>query len=364
MSVNMSGEPNRIPVLYRAILIALLAQAVSFFLFSTALWLPVNGRFTELYEPLSHNPWTTENGNQSQVRHRILGPVIAYYLGMRGVSSAVIPVLGGTMMLFFSYLVIRRISNDQWATWTTFLIATTQTLISSQTWFGFQDALAGAAVAACLLARRSWLGAVFLLVGMLAEERCAAAIPFIIIWHFDNGQPGRWKRGLLWAIWLSAAVASWVLFYFYVRSHFLPVEQMMKHDLGGASFRLLINNASVLPLGFFQSIRGGWIIIGYALYLMFQRKNYLVSLGCILGIAAGLIQAGMVADISRSASVIWPMLIIGIRELIRQPLDRVIIILKVAVLLNVLSPCYQVISQVVQYYYPLPFSLARWLLGF
>lgn len=362
--MNNTQNNNAASVWTRAIVVALLAQVVSFFLFSHAFWMPVNPRFIYLYEPLSHNPWTNEIGMESQVRHRILGPVIAYYLGLRGNSSGIVPVLGGTLMLVFSFLVIRRVSNDEWATWSSFLIATTQTVISSQTWFGYQDALGGAGVAACFLVRRSWLGAICLFLGMLAEERCAAAIPFIVIWHFDNDEPDRWKRGLLWLIWLAAAAALWVLFYFYARSHFLPVEQMLKHDLGGTSYRLLINNFSFLPIGFFQSIRGGWIIIGYALYLMFGRKNYLVGLGCILGIAGCLLQAGLVGDISRSASVIWPMMLIAVREMTRQPLDNALTVMKVAVVLNLLSPCYQLIGQEVKYYYPLPISLSRWLGGF
>lgn len=358
---------------YRAIVITLLAQVVSFFFFSAALWMPPSRRFIEQYEPLTHNPWTNEIAFSSQTRHRILGPVLAYYLGIHGFASAMIPVVAGTLMLFMTYLIVNRLADKSWATWATFLVATTQTFISSQTWFGYQDAMGGAAVAACFLVRRSWLGAICLLLGMLAEERCAVAIPFIVIWHFDNGQPDRWKRALLWSISLCAAVAIWVTYYTYARSHFLSVEEMLNNAMGGGSFRLLKQNISVLPIAFFESIRGGWIIIGYALYLLFQRKSYLVCLGCILGLAAGLVQAGMVGDVSRTASVIWPMLLIAIRELYRQTDQRSMTLLKVAVLLNMLSPCYQVLApvdlrfdspQTLQCYYPLPFSLARWLLGF
>jgi len=372
MSMNMLDNHNKISTWQRAISIALLAQVVSFFFFSAALWMPPSRRFVEQYEPLTHNPWTNEIAFSSQTRHRILGPAIAHYLGIHGFASALIPVAAGTLMLFMTYLIALRLADTSWATWTTFLVATTQAFISSQTWFGYQDAMGGAAVAACFLVRRSWLGAVFLFLGMLAEERCAVAIPFIVIWHFDNGQPDRWKRGLFWSVWLCAAVAVWVMYYTYAHSHFLTAEQLT--DQGNyAGVRLLKQNIGVLPIAFFESIRGGWIIIGYALFLMLQRKNYLVCLGCTLGIAAGLVQAGMVGDVSRTASVIWPMLLIAVRELYRQPEHHSMTLLKVAVLLNILSPCYQVLApvdlkynlpQTLQCYYPLPFSLARWLIGF
>ena len=327
-------------------MIALLAQGISFFFFSTALWLPPTQRFVEQYEPLTYNPWTKEVAYSSQTRHRIFGPVVAYYLGVHGIGSAMIPVAAGTLMLLLTYLIVYQSANRNWATWSTFLVATTQTFISSQTWLGYQDAIGGAAVAFCFLVRRSWLGAICLFLGMLADERCAVAIPLIVIWQFDNGQPDRWKRGLLWSICLCASVAIWLMYYSYARSHFLSETEMLENAMGGGSFRLLKQNMGVLPIAFFESIRGGWILIGYALYLMVLRKSYLISLGCMLAIAAGLIQAGMVGDVSRSAAVIWPMLFIAIRELNRQPLEHGLTLLKVAVLLNIFSPCYQVLAPV------------------
>src|SRR5882724_3677477 len=148
-------------LVYRAFTIAWLAQVVSFFFYPIDFWNP-GDRFTLQFEPLTHNPWSQEVTCSPQSRHRILGPLIGYVLGVHGLAALFITVFGGTAMLTVTYLVMKKETNAQWATWSTFLVATAQTLISSQTWIGFQDALGGAAVALCLLVKRPWLGALIL----------------------------------------------------------------------------------------------------------------------------------------------------------------------------------------------------------
>ena len=362
--MSEAANPVTPRVMWHAILCAVLSQALSFFLFSPALWMAPNGRFTNQYEPLTHQPWTDAPLESPQTRHRILAPTIAYALQLHGLASAFVPIVGGTIMLMLTYLVVTRHIEERWASWATVLVATTQTLISSQTWIGYQDTFGGAAIMACFLTRTPWFAAAYLFLGMLAEERCAVAIPFILLWHVDLAQPRPWKTVSLWVLALFVAVVAWAGYYYYATQHFLSAEQRATYNLGGTSFRQMMSQLNYLALGYFQSIRGAWIIIGYVGYLLLQRSSWLAMLIGLVGILGCLVQAGIVADISRSTAMLWPIVLLCLREMKRHDTGNGLFLLKTIVFFNLLTPCYQVVGSSVQYYFPLPISLSRWLFNF
>ncbi|MFO0812182.1 MAG: hypothetical protein U0796_03125 [Gemmatales bacterium] len=347
--------------LFRALLVALCCQAISFFLFAPALWMPPPGRFVDQYEPLTYQPFSREMIGEAQTRHRILGPVIAKGLGLHGLPSALVPVFGGTVMLICVYLLCVSHIDPQWAFSTTLLVATTQALISSQTWLGYQDALGGAFIAGCLLSRNAWFAGLLLFLGMLAEERCAVGVPFVILWQCALHTERSRSIAVRWSLALGLAMLAWAVYFYFAIHTFVPAEVREAYDAEkvGTTWRLIFKNLNNLALGYFQSIRGGWILVGYAAYLLIRRRGWLtLSLvgSCII---LGLLQAGFVADISRSASNLWPVMLLAIWEMRRSNLTDALVILRTSLFLNILSPCYQVLGNVVQYYYPLPISLLR-----
>lgn len=367
MSGNTKPD-SMFSTVYRAITVALLAQVVVYFFYPTAFWI-TGDRFRLQFEPLTHNPWTQEITESPQTRHRILGPVIGYVLGLHGHAALLITVLGGTVMLMVTYLVMRKETNAPWATWSTFLVATSQTLITSQTWIGYQDAIGGAAVASCLLVKKPWLGTIILFLGMLADERCAVAFPFVVLWHFQDGQPNHWQRAISWTLCLLAALGLWIGYFYFSLHHFLSPEQLVGYDVGGASHRLLRKNIAILPLGFLESIRGGWMIIGYGFLILVRQRHWLIVVAALAGTMACLIQAGMVTDISRSASVVWPLMLLSLRIVYQAETQHGLFLLKAVVFFNFLTPCYQVIGSLLgdtpsPYYldlfYPLPIAIFRW----
>src|SRR5438874_1520500 len=75
----------------QALLLALIVQAGSFMLYSPALWAPPSLRFQKVYEPLSQDPWRKDLTAEPQVRHRLLGPLFAHYLGLHGLAAMIPP---------------------------------------------------------------------------------------------------------------------------------------------------------------------------------------------------------------------------------------------------------------------------------
>lgn len=355
-------------IVLQALLTAIVCQAISFFLFSVPLWLPPPERFTLQYEPLTHAPFSPELLGEPQTRHRILGPLLAYLLGLHGLASAAIPILAGTIMLSFVYLFTWFRLERAWSFWTTLLLATTQTVMTSQTWIGYQDALAGACVAACLLTRRMWLVAVLLFVGMLADERCIVGMPFVVAIHCWPCTNPPWRMVMPWLSTIIVAACCWAVYFAYALQHFVPQEVWLSSDPVkydpikiATTFHYLFKNVNHLALGYFESLRGGWLIVGFGVWHLYVHRKWKLLIMIVVLLMAGLLQAGMVADISRAAATEWPAILFGLHVLKHLTSDHSFFLLKASCMLNVFTPCYQVLGTVVQYYYPLPVSMIRLL---
>jgi hypothetical protein len=269
-------------------------------------------------------------------------------------------------MLSFVYLFTWFRLDRAWCWWTTLLVATTQTLITSQTWIGYQDALGGAFVAACLLTRRKWIAGLLLLTGMLADERCIVGMPFVMAVHCWPGSKPYWRAITSWLILTIVVAGCWGLYFVYAIKHFVPPEvwqtsDPVKYDPVriATTFHYLFKNVNHLALGYFEALRGGWLIVGYAVWLLWVHRQWTLLIMMIVVLLAGLLQAGMVADISRATAVLWPAILLGLHIFKQHATDHASILLKTSCFLNVFTPCYQVLGTVVQYCYPLPLSLLR-----
>lgn len=352
----------------QALLIALLVQTGSFLLYSPALWNPPSLRFTDQYAPLAENPWRSDLEFNPQGRHRILGPVIAHYLGLRGLWAEVPPIAANTFFLAVALLILQRLTAWRTSVVLLALLATTQTVVSSQTWIGFQDSFGHLAIAICLLVGRPWLALPVIILGMLGDERCATALPFVILWHFVVAEERPYLRASLWTIAGLAAVAIWFGLFKWIQSTFVPETAKAALNWNEVvSFRYLAINLNYIPLGMYEAFRAAWILPIMMVPLLVRQRRWLVLAGFLLALAICVIQASLVADISRCCAFGWPGLFIAIYFLSKyQPvvLDQVS---KFALVLNVFTPSYQIIGgeplRSPQLYWPFPLALLRLFSG-
>jgi hypothetical protein len=349
-----------------ALLTAVAVQLFSLLLYAPALWIPPPKRFSEMYEPLVQNPWRTDANAEPQVRHRLLGPVIAHYLGLRGLWSTLPHLLAITGFLTAAQLLLRRHFDGPTSFKLLLLIGTTQAVITSQTWMGYQDSIGHFAVALCLLTNRAWLAALFLFVGMLADERTAAAVPLLVCWQFIFAPDRRWTRAIAHGLAGVVATAAWYAYLKWVQSSFVPPEALAGLDwrnmLSTEYYRRFLND---IPLGWFETLRAAWLLPILVVGLWWREGrwwNIIIFLGAVL-LCLG--QAGLVGDISRSAAFVWPAVIIAARALATHDAARLSIYVNAAVLINIFTPCYQVLAESKFFlYWPLPLSALRALAGF
>jgi hypothetical protein len=293
----------------------------------------------------------------------MLAPLLAHYLGLRGLAAGMVPVAGVTILLAVTYVLLRRSFPKRLSFPMLLLLGTTQGFITSQTWIGYQDSFGHLAIALCLLSRRPPLAIPVLFLGMMGEERCAAAVPLVVLWHFATSQEQRWRQAMLWTASCIVAVGLWCAAFQWIHGTLVPLESRQSFTwnevISVKWFGLYLND---LPMGYFESIRCGWIFPILLLGLWTRQKQWLLVSGYAIAIMLCLLQAGLVGDISRSSSVVWPAVFIAAHFLYRDNPEKFATTLRFALLLNLLTPCYQIMGKLIQLYWPLPFSLLRLLL--
>ena len=168
-----------------------------------------NERFLRIYLPLSRDPWHTtfSTAAYQAVRHRILGPVIAWCLGLRGPSSAVIPILANPLIYMASFVLLKKKTNAVIAFLSTAILSLTLVCVTSQVWMGYQDSLANLFLLLSLLIESPALSALCVFVGMLADERILAAGMLVLMWHAQDRQTWAERRrdALRHGAWLVAS---------------------------------------------------------------------------------------------------------------------------------------------------------------
>ena len=327
---------------------------------SLVLYFPrhIPDRLAFTYAPLCAQPFTHEAVHEPGIRGRILGPLMAYAVGLRGPSGAAIPFAANLPMLACAYVLIRRRSDPGTALLSTALLSTTLATITSQTWLGYSDSLANLALIACLLVRSPIALGGLLLTGMFADERIAAAVPLVLLWHhIEDG--GHWRATITRAAALGVAVGLWWAGNAWLLATFAHDPQGF-NQLAGQALRgdFLRHHLRNLPVGIFYAFRWAWLLpITLGWHWLGQRNfgRLAVLLGTMAA-CAGL--AGLVLDMSRVMSVTFPALLLAVACFSASWPELNRLGLLVLLLANVATPAGQVIGTEIVTLTPLPLSLA------
>lgn len=338
---------------------ALVAQALSFFLYSHPFWIPIDGRWRNTIAILVKDPWTHTLVEEPQVRHRVLGPLLANLAGLEDGGGFAVWILANTILLALIYLLLRRRDVvPAVAALSVFVIGTTLVVITSQTWFGYPDSLAFLGLALCLWTRSSWLMFVPAAAVLLVDERAAAAFPLVLIWHYMADRADlRMRLLLVRGAGVVFATMAWFVYLSWFTDHFGVGSEVLRAAAGGD---YLVENLPWVPLGLFFGLRFAWGIAaigpsGVSLRPIGGRVTYSLAL------AVSVVPAILVADISRGAAFAFPAILIVAADRGARAPAATAGLLTAILALNVLTPQFQYVG-VPALYLPLPLSLFRALL--
>lgn len=345
-----------------ALLVAGVAQLLSFTLYSYHFWDPTPARFVNTYAVLCRDPFTHAPVDTPQARQRVLGPLVAYAVGLRGEGGQAVLVAAVFLFLAGFYLLARRRWPCEETVLLTLLMATTQTVTTSQTWLGYPDVLASAAVLACMAARRPWVFGPVLFLGMLGDERCVASAPLAALWHVAVRTDPRPARAFLArGAWAAAALGAWAGFYKWVQAEYVSgmpdydnAEFLRAHLTG----RMAVHGLTYLPGAAFEAFRTAWMFpalffVGSAARGR-RRFGAAVAAFTLLAAVPGLV----VIDHSRCIALCcWPVVLIGAESVRRESPGGFRSLVYAAVTLNMVTPMYDVLTDGYFLRFPLPAAL-------
>jgi hypothetical protein len=345
-----------------ALLVAFFAEAISFLFAST-----MTDYFRERFTGLSANPFARGPVGIPFPEHRlrILGPVVAWAIGLRGYAGIFVPVAFNIPLLALLYTVVRRRTTQPLAATLTLLLATTHLTMTSRTLLGYHDTMVFLCAAAAMVCRSTPLGGLFFLLGMFGDPRVVLMVPMMFVWRLTQTDAERPVRDAVTRAGVYFALAAG----FAVASRFLLALLDYQSEAGRETARYISGDflrqmmPSYLHLSAFLSFKAGWLLVFLGVWLWAARRPMAAVIlfgNMLLIFAAGL----LVLDFSRALTFCFPIAVLGAIELYRVSPRLALPVVGVCYLVNLITPFYQGMTKGLWIQsYPLPVDDILWLLG-
>ncbi len=349
-------------VLVAGLLAALIAESLSF-LFAAS-WYDKE-LYVSRFTGLSQDPFKVGEVPIPYPEHRLrlLGPVIAWALGLRGMSGVLVPILANIPLLALVYWFIRRRTSVQMGLAFTMLMATTHLTMTSRTILGYQDSLVYLCCLGVLLARHPVLRGGLLFLALYGDIRAVMICPFLLIWPDDasRGIPPlvvMARRTLICIL----AIGAWIVSAKTLLHLFQYDQLLMDRFLMTISGDLERINVSRINLSAFLAFKAAWFFLLVAVWEIGRQKwfwgGYLVIV--LIGIAGPSL---LVHDISRALGYCFPLILLGIVAMWRRSPQACTIATGMCLIVNLIMPSYHGLAwRLWEISYPLPFVLLRHML--
>jgi hypothetical protein len=345
---------------------ALLSEAVAF-LFASSWYSNHAVRFTGL----SIAPFAAGEVPILYPEHRLrlLGPVIAWALGLGGsLYGTLIPVLANFPLLALAYVFVRQRSSVQMGLLSVLLLSTTHLTMTSRTELGYHDSLVYLFCLGALLVRPLPLKATLLFLALYGDVRAILVAPFIVAWPEDpsDGVPPLSEMArraavcaITFAVWFVSAR---------LLLHAWDYEQLLVARVSEAGLFVEVEmdgqvlnaiDPYILHLSVFVGYKAAWLFVFIPIWAVAHRSRLSAAiLGAgFVGVA---VPAFLVHDVSRAMGFAFPLILLGFVELYRRSARTALLVAGTCLAVNLISPFYHgltwglwVIS------YPLPVELLR-----
>jgi hypothetical protein len=283
---------------------------------------------------------------------------------LHGPAYIVLVFVGNYLLLVLTAVLLRRFLPPPLTALTTMLLGTTLAVITAQNWLTVQDNFAYAAlVASLLLRKKKWTIGPLLFLGMLADERCLAAVPLLLLWFQAVDMPEDLPRDrsqrLLYALLAAAAFAAvYLLLHHYATTpspnyHFAGFDNQGDFVTNTLRGKVFIEQLPYVPAGLWFALRAAWLL-PLVLAWRFRKKTWFIG-WLIAGIFATTLPAILVNDVSRVASLAFVSVLMAVVLLYRERPTLTYSLVKLALIINLMSPQLQIHTPNISLIVPYPF---------
>jgi hypothetical protein len=312
-------------------------------------------RFVNSYLPISADPLNVRitDPDWQMTRQRVLGPLIAYALHMRGRSSVLISPLSNLFIYFFTYTWLRKRTQAATAFATALVLSLTLSCVSSQELPAFQDSLANLFLLLALFLSSPPISAASIFVGMLADERIFAAAGLVLLWHWILNPQGGKRDFWIRCAWLAGAAMMYAVF-FLILKHHVGIDVVAARKEAFADFRTFRLN---IWLGWYFGLRGAWIlVVALGLFWLDTGRKILV-IGLLAALMPVMGSSLTVQDISRVSSIAFVAFLVAVVGLFRQRPILANHLLIAAMIVQIFTPIWTVVALQHRTFQPLPLIL-------
>jgi len=300
------------------------------------------------------NPFRTDI--EPALRWRLLPPLVAHHLGLRGTIAFIIPWLGVFALLsavasWSARLLAARTS----AFFLTLLVATSSAVLVPLHWLGINDAWIWFGLLAIACSRSQYALVFAALLCPWIDERFLIGLP-LALWCRYQLQPSVHTRLLLASLLPAVPYIAIRLVALLNAPADAPDNAFLRHTL--TEYRTWLPLA---PLGWWMALRAAWPLALAAFARQSPVPLRTTAVGVALSSFTLLVSAVLAADLSRSAAVILPLLVVGAVTLSAQLPSYVRLFLAVCAVANLVIPAAHIVYRKIDIVDSLPVELYRLL---
>ncbi len=299
---------------------SLAAIALSLFMFSPCLWLmteyhPGTFQWDRAHSYLLQCAQPLRRDIEPAMAWRLLPPLVAHALGLRGKWALGIPITGAFLLLWYvSTLLLKSLPNRNFAFGGTVLFATTSGILVPLHWYGMNDAWVWLALLWIAFSPSRLALPIACVLAPWIDERFIIGLPVALLVRQLEGKNATGLRTVFHcALWLAPYAA--------IR---LAGSFSSETDKAASYFTDYVKSgflaaAPWAAIGWWMAFRLAWVPIGYAIRIQPWR----------LSLAGGLTLLAMLllaADISRSAAILSPVLLLGLLWFARRHRNWLLVI--------------------------------------
>jgi len=296
------------------------------------------------YAQLSMDPWTADNPNA----YRILTPLIAHWLHLRGGRILVLNLAMAWFFLALAYGYLRQTASSRLLAFgVAAALAFSMPTLFTIYYGGYTDSTTHLLVLAMMaLHRRAVVFWVLFLLAMLNGESVLFLLPFFMVlqWQSDPRSTRYWSR---WALGAAVAGALYLALRWQIGSA-ADVSHNVGYYLGPLSsdlFDWFLQCANRYALGLFSAFKLLWIIPLMGLVVCARSGQWIKAAAIAAAILGSAMQSMVAVDTSRMLALAFPALILGVAALHeRMGTRRVAGLLLLLIGLNFLVPQFYVTS--------------------
>lgn len=291
---------------------------------------------------------------------RLLPPLVCHGLHLPAPWSLAVPWVGCVAFLASVHTVLRRRGfTRRDALLATALLSTTSAVLVPTMWLGMNDAWAWTALLFVAFGRTGWSVLLPGLLGPWVDERFVIGLPLACGLRVclspsleDHGSATlRSYLRVLGGAGLTLIPYAGLRLALGAQTGFDPSERFLSKHLG--EFLTWVPWA---PLGAWMALRAGWLA---ALYGALGLRRHCSSLVPWLALGTLAIMVPLAADLSRSAAIVFPLMLAGLDLFRRREPRRLAPWLAFLLAANLVLPALHVVHTKVDVISPLPLELYR-----